>query len=751
MRHHLTLALLAAICAAGLARAEYIVIIANLSPKSPGTMIGGATGMKGGAIGMPGGALGQFGAAGALGPKGGAIGGPGGALGAKGGAVGFPGGAAGFKGGAIGGPGGALGAKGGPPMGGFNIGGLNKGGPPMGGANVGGANIGWANIGGGNMGFPPMGGGTPKGNDPNAIDDTSALVIAVLEVSPLTAGNAAVMFESQGKAVNFRHNLVPNGSILLAKQTDLYTARLLTKADGKLLPTVASRFKAEKERTFSNKDKTGAEAVQKLAKFALELGLIDEFEATMDELEKLDKGNPKAAAYRKVKDALTKPAGKPDLAPWKMKVLDGYKPAELPGSRFTLLHTLASDDAPAVKTTVARLDRGMKAYYYWWAFREMPLPVPEKRLVSVLMDSADDFTRLDRQAATGPVIADSFHSQHSGLAVFLNARRDAPYHNLEENAKAHWTNGWHRTEILHQKQGNTRGVPRAQKPDLETILEVKTKALLLKALEMEWGRTATTHEVARELVFASGLLPRGVQAPEWALFGIGSFFETPLQSPWQGVGVGSPYWWPRFKDYLDAGAYGEMKEGPNKIKAQTRLLQEVVTGELFRPRPSPVGEKEEDLRKRQQSELRHARAAAWALMYYLMQTNLQGVRDFFAELARQPRDIALDGPVVLECFAKAFKCWDKEKSRVDMVRFEQLADRWLSFARDVKIDAASLHKQIRDAYSLMAPPDKGPTTPGGGVIPPGGFPPGGGIIPPGGGPPGGGIMPPGGGGGLAPR
>ena len=38
---------------------------------------------------------------------------------------------------------------------------------------------------------------------------------------------------------------------------------------------------------------------------------------------------------------------------------------------------------------------------------------------------------------------------------------------------------------------------------------------------------------------ASGLLPRNVAVPEWLLFGMGSFFETPLQSPWAGIGAPS--------------------------------------------------------------------------------------------------------------------------------------------------------------------------------------------------------------------
>ncbi len=99
--------------------------------------------------------------------------------------------------------------------------------------------------------------------------------------------------------------------------------------------------------------------------------------------------------------------------------------------------------------------------------------------------------------------------------------------------------------------------------------------LLLKALENEWDQTNTTHETSRQLLFASGLLPRNVNVPEWILFGMGSFFETPLQSPWASTCVPSPYWMPRFKDYVKAKKY-ESSERDTMIK--------LITDEYFRPK-----------------------------------------------------------------------------------------------------------------------------------------------------------------------
>src|SRR6185437_3746673 len=88
------------------------------------------------------------------------------------------------------------------------------------------------------------------------------------------------------------------------------------------------------------------------------------------------------------------------------------------------------------------------------------------------------------------------------------------------------------------------------------IAEAQMLSLMLKALEQEAELATVSHEVSRQLLFASGLLPRNVAVPEWALFGVGSFFETPLQSPWPTIGAPSPYYLPRWRELQDQQAKG---------------------------------------------------------------------------------------------------------------------------------------------------------------------------------------------------
>ena len=60
-----------------------------------------------------------------------------------------------------------------------------------------------------------------------------------------------------------------------------------------------------------------------------------------------------------------------------------------------------------------------------------------------------------------------------------------------------------------------------------------------------------------------------------------------------------------------------------------------------------------------------------------MQNNNAGLRNYFKELSKMPRDIELDGKVLLLCFARAFNCVKADRT-IDMEALHVLANRWHS-------------------------------------------------------------------------
>jgi hypothetical protein len=132
------------------------------------------------------------------------------------------------------------------------------------------------------------------------------------------------------------------------------------------------------------------------------------------------------------------------------------------------------------------------------------------------------------------------------------------------------------------------------------------------------------------------------------------------------------------------------------------------------PKPD---EKPEDRAIRQKKaenlQLRKARAASWALVYFLAKNNSMrpGLLRYLRELSQQPRDMELDARTLLGCFQRAFPGES----------MASLANRWINFINRENLEAEGIHKKIREIYDKMnKPPARGNNTPGPGV--PGGGP-----------------------------
>jgi hypothetical protein len=562
---------------------------------------------------------------------------------------------------------------------------------------------------GGPGGMGPGGMG-PGGGQPNAdADETETLVVVVVEIQN----------QSSSKAKNFKAGLIPlnasgwwGSAHIYNKQSRgiSYEAELITTSQGAPLPTVVSRYQALLDKSRKEKYDTD-KTVKDVARWALEHGLVEKFVELMDKLAETDKDHPSVKAYITVKKDLNRPLAKDDIAEkWKGQLLRDYLvTAPDDGHHFALIHA-QDKEATEVKAHLDRLEKSFRSFYYWWAMRGVSLPVPKERQVAVWTYKGDDFSRLKKTLTSSPSVADSFFARRETLSVFNVGRGDNPYVMLDLTTKPLWERGFDRKLLLKTKRGypkllNDRPV---QLPQIDAA---RTYALLLKAMEHEWEQTNTSHEVSRQQLFSSGLLPRKVNVPEWIGFGMGSFFETPLQSPWAASAAPSAYWLPRFTEYEKAGKY---ESSPRDT------LVKLVKDGYFRGQP-PLGDKATaKQRQDRRVEQRRARAAAWSLTYYLAQRDLPGLLRYFKELSRMPRDVELDDDVLLGAFARAFDCVDASKN-VDMAKLGDLAGRWMAFTKNQRLEAEGVHAKIRTFYEKMTAPQPGAGGPGG-PGGPGGFP-----------------------------
>ena len=709
---------------AGFASADYVIIVANvaggreLTTVASGGMAGMA-GMRGGMAGMAGmrggPPQGMMGMQGMQGMRPGAPGGQ---------AQGMPPGAmqGGAPGGFRGGPPG--GSQGGAP-GGF------RGGPP-GGMMMG--MRGGMGMMGGMMGM--MGVGTTD------VDDLAEYVIAVVEVK--AKGNLVKALLQKGLPVSVG---LPSR---LGKTCQLYHAPsfgelfVITEGKDKAMPTVADQF--NQKYAALTKEKASGSDLLSLAEWALEHGMVNKFAEVMDKVVEADKGLSPAVAYAQVKAELDRKAtDDPAAASWRSRLLPGYKVTETP--HYLLVHNAAGDSALEIQTHSEHLENAIRGFYYWFALRGIALPVPHNRQVVVLTSKEDDFEQLHKIFTSGPVVVDGFFARRESLPVMHSQRSDDPYKALTtfwENWKG---KGYQRLQLLQNKNTGVpkNGVPQniraaaTQDPTaLVNIAEAQMLALMLVALEQEAELATVSHEASRQLLFASGLLPRNVAVPEWILFGMGSFFETPLQSPWPTIGALSPYYLPRWRELK---AKDSNQGGLEKTNVDT--LKKVVTDGYFRTLP-PDGKPDSAEHRLYESALRKARTVTWSLTYFLAQRHLEGLRHYFTELSKMPRDIELDDTVLLGCFARAFGCVDGN-NKVDQGKLKALANEWYGYWASAHFESEQIMKEIREKIAKKVKQDeenaKKASEGTNGQQGPGNFPPG--MNPQQGGPPQGPQAPPG--------
>ncbi len=604
-------------------------------------------------------------------------------------------GRAGMRGGMAGGfpPGGGI--AGGVPPGGVPPGGVPPGGVPPGGVPPGGGIVGGQAQGmnpammpggmgnrGGMAGMMGMRGGMPgmmgmrggmRGGmmgmmgmmnaGPTDVDDVPYFIVAVVEVESASGGNLYKKLtdaRNPNPSAKVKHKW--GGSTLLHEFLDSagQTIVLTKDSDHKPLLTVLHRFN-DKFAAALKDGKPTAEAVLELADWTLAHGLVDKFPQVMNKLVEIDKSHPAAVAYLKVKSELDQPPSREDAAAsWRKKLLSGYKVVETDRHHYAIVHNSATAGAAEVQSHLDLLENSFRGFYYWFALKGVALPVPKHRQLAVVTGQEKDFRHFHKVLTSGPVVVDGFFARRENVAVMANKRQDDTYDALNKFWKRWEDKGFQRTAILSGKKG--AGHPKVGVMITEEQLaEAQMVALMLKALEQEAELATISHDASRQLLFASGLLPRNVAAPEWFLFGMGSFFETPLQSPWSGIGAPSSYFLPRWHEL----------KGKGFEKSPGETLRKVITDAYFRGLP-PEGRPESPSHRAHDAALRKARTASWALTYFLAKQKLDGVQRYCKELSKMPRDIELDDEVLLGCFARAFGKVDAA-NKVDNAKLDALA------------------------------------------------------------------------------
>jgi hypothetical protein len=666
MKRCLLAAALVTVCAYSVASADYLIIKIDLNQPLPGEQKAGAAGQGGYYPSGPGG-----------------VGGAGSGYGKGGGAMG---------GGSLQPPGGQQQPGGGDGPGGLQPGGIGGGGK-KGGGMPGGGFPGTGGMPGG--GYPGAGSGYPGGYGDTGGKDPAPSADAIPDKAPLYVYACLEL----RKPPTLRDPRLKNvfgfeiGGVIdhrLGKEIYVPASCGTLVVGAPVSVRFAKKFNDVKDNKNLDLD-TRRQKLLELAEWALQRGMVSNFHAVIDELKKYDAKHPVVVAVEKTRKELAKAPKVDDASA--LSLMDdlkkeSYRPVVSEGGHYTFLTNVEAsgprDDE--LKKRMAKMEEVYSTFFFWFALKGEARTPPASRLVVVVVDTpynnSKDFDTKQALFNYVPMVAGGFTAQRDNVVITASRRTDEAFSTLQYLNRMKWdTAKVTQKELLTDPKIWDRRMSEIGKE----IPMMQTLALVQKAMEEEGEMTTLSHEGIRQLVAATGMLPRTVATAEWARFGLASFFEVPHYAFYPSTGGPS---WEYLANFQALRANKKLEQ-----KDAKEILLKVVTDDYFHQaydalrKSQQAKDKDKDQRQLLQMkadfQLEVARATSWSLMYYLVQKKSSALDRYFREIADLPRDMDYDAKVLKDCFYRAFGLLVQDPNNpgrqiVNISSLESLAAAWFS-------------------------------------------------------------------------
>jgi hypothetical protein len=274
----------------------------------------------------------------------------------------------------------------------------------------------------------------------------------------------------------------------------------------------------------------GTDGLLDLVNEALAHGMVAEANKYADELLALTKTAKSplsppvkafATAYASIQEKLTAPPSKAsDGQRWR-ETIDSVNARVMTQRHYSLVYWDANTEEVSRRFNL--LDENFRAFYLWHATQGIALDVPDRPLMAVLPQRASDLYPLSRGLDGFPMEADAFYSAEHDLLVLSPERADdAGQTFLRQNQQLIYKDGLSRAKLLVGDGPKIEG-----NNNKEHVARMMTLALVEKYAEMEAEYAGVSREGCRQLLLASGALPRHVVLPRWLSNGSANFFTRP--------------------------------------------------------------------------------------------------------------------------------------------------------------------------------------------------------------------------------
>ncbi len=398
---------------------------------------------------------------------------------------------------------------------------------------------------------------------------------------------------------------------------------------------------------------TDADKLMDAARWALRNGLLKQhYEAVAKALE-ANPQHPDAMRVRDLKRHIDVPIADSSQQETEMRALVGRPDMKIKTSKhFILMHDTSDKPTEFKKTSRAEqrlelLELVYESFMLRFFSHGVDLDIPQERLKVVLFSEHKDYLQFATQLSPSLQSASGFWDGHNNTSVFYDHGTTEDFKFLQEMS-----------DELQVMKNDAKKQKRNDRPNFKVgnrIIELKDLARMADTIQLLVGIErenldieVVSHEATHQMAGNTGLFPRDVVVPSWVHEGLATYFETPDDAAWSGIGAVN-------KDRLDLYRVLERDRVHSNIDF-------IVGDQIF------------DMAATMRGTL-HGYGQAWALTHFLMERHFKEFIRFYRRIGEMPPDVLISPQVLTELFSESF---GTDRRALD--------NEWRAYMRTLKTD-----------------------------------------------------------------
>lgn len=368
--------------------------------------------------------------------------------------------------------------------------------------------------------------------------------------------------------------------------------------------------------------------LMKTASWALRNGLVNKFYEPVVKTLAVNPQHADALRIRDLKKQMLKPIGDSSKQEQEMRALVGRPDMKVKLSpHFILLHD--TDDKPQGRKRLTRAEQRLEllemvyeSFLLRFFAHGVALDIPKERLKVVLFKEHKDYLVFVSKLSPALKSASGFWDTQNNTAVFFDQGSTEEFQALLTMS----------SELQKLKKDATKQRAR-NRPSFQMggrVLQLKDLARMADTLQLlvsiqreNLDIEVVSHEATHQMAGNTGLLPRHVMVPSWVHEGLATYFETPGDAAWGGIGAVNA-------SRLDLYRQLERDREHSNIDF-------IVSDQIFDTAANLGG-------------TLHGYGQAWALTHFLMENHFDKFIAYYRRLGEMPPDVVLNPAVLKQLF-----------------------------------------------------------------------------------------------------